>query len=68
MDSLTIPTKINTINSNIKEIYAGTSYNYCIDDEQQIYSWGLGYNYVLGNLKEDVLYTPYKINVDFFSK
>ena len=43
----------------IDKIFAGSNYCYALcESENKLYSWGMGYNYVLGSRDEDNLFTP----------
>lgn len=43
----------------IDKIFAGSNYCYALcESENKLYSWGMGYNYVLGSREEDNLFTP----------
>ena len=47
----------------ITEIYAGNYYCYSLEKEtNELYSWGMGSNYVLGSRDEDNLYEPTKVH------
>mmetsp|Transcript_18225 Transcript_18225/g.15893 ORF Transcript_18225/g.15893 Transcript_18225/m.15893 type:complete len:86 (-) Transcript_18225:503-760(-) len=47
-------------------IKSGGSYNYAINGEGQVYSWGMGVSYVLGSRNEDTQYEPFDIPTRFF--
>jgi len=66
-----VPVKIEFFNnSNIKinNIYSCTGYNYALDsNDNQAYSWGDSYCYILGNKKTmGCLRTPFAIPKNFF--
>jgi alpha-tubulin suppressor-like RCC1 family protein len=66
-----IPVKIEFFNkSNIKinNIYSCSGYNYALDsNDNQSYSWGDSYSYILGNEKSlDYVRTPFAIPKEFF--
>lgn len=55
---------------NIKTISCGQNYSYALDNENLVYAWGSGENFVLGNGKEmdgDEL-VPRQINSKFFKE
>ena len=62
-----VPTLVK-IDIKIKQIYSGTNFNYAISDsdDNDVYSWGMGDNYVLGTRDEDVVYEPTLIPAGFF--
>ena len=65
-DIIEFPVKIETI-SGVKQIFGGCTYNYALKENQELYSWGMGINYLLGNLNEDNEFTPYLINKKIYS-
>ena len=54
------------IAKGFQEIYSRSHYNYAINrserDWPKTYSWGSGFNYVLGNGKEDTVSTPFRVS------
>ena len=40
---------------DVKRIFCSSHFNYALNDENQMYAWGQGDGYVLGNGKEDSL-------------
>lgn len=52
----------------VKEIYSGGSFNYCITEENAVYSWGCGDQFVLGTRNEDTQYEPYRVNPKQFNE
>jgi hypothetical protein len=47
----------------VTSIAAGSHYCYAIvGDANEIYSWGMGYNYVLGTREEDNVHEPIKVH------
>lgn len=54
------------VNKSFQEIQSRSHYNYAINRVEsawpKIYSWGSGFNYVLGNGNEDPLSTPFRIS------
>ena len=60
------PLKIQGL-EKIDKISAGSCYNYAISRaKNQVYSWGSGDHYVLGNGKEDPEFTPIAIKNTFY--
>ena len=49
-----------------QKIHSCAHYNYGINTEEKewpkVYTWGSGFNYVLGNGKEDALQTPFRVS------
>lgn len=54
------------IDNKVKFITSSMGFNYAMTDSNQIYSWGDGQQYVLGNKQEDSEFTPYEIKKEFF--
>lgn len=47
----------------VSQIAAAGQYNYAlVESKNELYSWGFGENYVLGNLKDENEFRPHKIN------
>lgn len=43
----------------INKVFAGSNYCYALSEsDNKLYSWGMGFNYVLGSRDEENLYTP----------
>ncbi len=63
-----IPLKLDYFNDKpITNIYSSNHFNYALDNiENKVYSWGMGYCYVLGNKNDDNEETPYEISKAFF--
>lgn len=56
-----------------KAVYAKGNYSYVLETPEgsktnQLYSWGMGENYVLGSREDDNQYTPYKVNPKMFEE
>lgn len=49
----------------VQKIYAAGHYCYAISGND-VYSWGIGENYVLGNRQDENEFTPYKLNPKMF--
>jgi hypothetical protein len=48
---------------HVTSIAAGSHYCYAIvEDVNEVYSWGMGYNYVLGTREEDNVHEPVKVH------
>jgi alpha-tubulin suppressor-like RCC1 family protein len=66
----TTPVKIEYFtkdNIKINDIYSTMGYNYALDtNNNQAYSWGEGYSYVLGNKDETAEKIPFAISKSFF--
>lgn len=58
------PTKLSL--NNVEKIFVGSHYNYAIDRDNKVYSWGMGDNYLLGNREEETVEEPTEIGEDFF--
>ena len=44
-------------------VSAGSNYCYAlVQSENEVYSWGMGYNYVLGTREEDNVHEPLKVH------
>lgn len=52
----------------VKNIFSKGNYNYCVTEDNTLYSWGSGDLYVLGTRKEESEYTPYKVNPKQFNE
>lgn len=63
-ERITKPIKLSL--KNVDKIFSGTNFNYAIDRENKVYSWGMGENYVLGNKEEDTVEEPAELDEDFF--
>lgn len=48
------------------KIFSGSNYNYAIDRDNKVYSWGMGDNYLLGNKKEETVEKPTELDENFF--
>lgn len=47
----------------ISKVFAGSNYCYALSEvENKLYSWGMGFNYVLGSREEDNLFTPTQVH------
>jgi len=70
--SIKIPTKIEKLSGNISfnKVVCSMNYNYAINEkDNEIYSWGMGESYVLGNKKDDNENEPFKIpKIFYFNK
>lgn len=64
-NNIVYPTYLNNF-ENIHKIFCGAHYNFCFDEENVAYTWGLGYNYVCANGKEDTVETPHKVHPLFW--
>lgn len=63
---VTFPIKIEGL-EKIDQIFSGSCYNYAISRaKDQVYSWGSGDHYVLGNGKEDQEMAPFTIKNTFY--
>lgn len=57
----------------IANVYASGNYCYALQindavPTNQLYSWGMGNSYVLGNRDEENQYTPYKVHPKMFEE
>ena len=44
-------------------VFAGSNYCYAlIKSENELYSWGMGYNFVLGTREEENVFEPVKVH------
>ena len=55
----------------IVSVFAKGNYNYALEmppesKTNQLYSWGMGENYVLGSREDENQYKPYKVNPKMF--
>ena len=49
--------------------FASGCYSYVLSRERnELYSWGIGYSYVLGTREEDNEFTPYKVHPKMFEE
>lgn len=64
-NAIAYPTKINDLEDIVK-IFSTGHYAMAFDDQDKAYSWGLGYNYVCGNGKEETVEEPHKVNPLFW--
>lgn len=49
------------------KVFAGSNYCYALDENKnELYSWGMGYNYVLGTREEENSYVPVKVHPKMF--
>ena len=62
-----IPIKVEgTGDKKVNKIWSAASYNYCRVGTNRYFSWGMGDNYILGNIDEMSEYVPYEIdNLEF---
>jgi alpha-tubulin suppressor-like RCC1 family protein len=69
-DFIKYPLKIeffDKVNRHVDQIFSSMNFNYSIDTvNNQAYSWGLGYSYVLGNKKDNNEKIPFTIPKPFF--
>ncbi len=61
-----IPNPIKIKVDNIEKIFSGSNYNYAVGKNKDVYSWGMGENYVLGTREDETVYEPQKVSADFF--
>ena len=64
-NNIAYPTEIRGLKDIVK-IASASHYNYAFNGDGQAYSWGLGYNYVLGNGKEITVEEPHIVNPLFW--
>jgi len=51
----------------ITNIAAGSNFCYALDQiKNEVYSWGMGYNYVLGTREEETEHIPVKVHAKMF--
>mmetsp|Transcript_34851 Transcript_34851/g.39501 ORF Transcript_34851/g.39501 Transcript_34851/m.39501 type:complete len:534 (+) Transcript_34851:58-1659(+) len=55
-------------NLNITRIQSGGDYNYARGQDDKMYSWGFGENYVLGTRKEKSLFLPREMDLSHFQE
>ena len=65
-DTVISPVKVN-LTEKVTQIMAAAHYNICCSETNQLYSWGLGFSYVLGNGKDEEVREPYSIKPEFFN-
>lgn len=56
-------------NTKFTKIYAGKNYTYALNDadaSNELYSWGLGQQYVLGSREEETQFKPVLVNPKMF--
>lgn len=47
----------------VTSVFAGSNYSYAlVASVNEVYSWGMGYNYVLGTREEDNVCEPVKVH------
>ena len=65
MDTIILPMRM-VIPEQVKRVYSSSHYNIAVGRSGQFYSWGLGFNYVLGNGKDSEVKDAYPIKPEFF--
>jgi len=51
----------------ISKVFAGNFYNYALDESNnELYSWGMGENYVLGTRDDENSFEPVKVHPKMF--
>lgn len=51
----------------ISKVFAGSNFCYALDESSnELYSWGMGYNYVLGTREEENEFEPVKVHPKMF--
>lgn len=56
------------LQKKMTSIAAAGQYSYCIRDNNEVYSWGFGENFVLGTLKDDNEYLPHCVNPKMYEE
>lgn len=66
LDTVNTPIKVY-LTEKVTHIMTAAHYNFCCTESKQLYSWGLGFSYVLGNGKDDEVREPFQIKPEFFN-
>jgi len=57
------------VRTPVTSVYASSHYCYAVvQSKNEVYSWGMGENYVLGNRDENSEYRPYKLDPRMFEE